>query len=90
MVVSIPNQPARMTPEQFCYWLHGYFEIAFMQLQAPKLDDLQVQVIRRHLDLVFSQAPQQSFALPQPFVDRVTGAGVADNMPWHKREVFVC
>lgn len=38
-----------MTPEQFCYWLQGFFEIAKPSALSPK----EVEIIRNHLDLVF-------------------------------------
>lgn len=40
-----------MSPDQFTYWLQGYFEI-----QNPKeLNETQVQIIKDHLDLVFKK-----------------------------------
>lgn len=40
-----------MTTEQFAYWLQGYFEI-----ENPKsLNEEQTQVIKDHLDLVFTK-----------------------------------
>lgn len=41
----------KMTPEQFVYWLQG-----FMEIQDPtKLTELQVQMIKDHLALVFNK-----------------------------------
>lgn len=40
-----------MSPEAFCYWLHGLFEIG----DAKTLDAKQVKIIKDHLDLVFSK-----------------------------------
>ena len=40
-----------MTPENFTYWLQGFFEIS----DAKKLDETQVQIIKDHLDLVFNK-----------------------------------
>lgn len=37
-----------MTPQEFCYWLQGFFELADPQ----RLTEKQVQVIEQHLDLV--------------------------------------
>ena len=40
-----------MTPQEFCYWLQGFFEIA-----DPKaLDEKQTAMIKEHLDLVFTK-----------------------------------
>jgi len=40
-----------MTPEQFCYWLNGHFDLA----GDNKLSEEQVKVIREHLELVFNK-----------------------------------
>lgn len=45
-----------MTPESFCYWLQGFFE-----LQNPKtITPEQVAVIKEHLALVFTKVTQLS------------------------------
>lgn len=55
-----------MTPEQFCYWLRGVFEIQFAGLDknaklTPTLTGAQISMINQHLDSVFKahimQAP---------------------------------
>ena len=43
-----------MTPEQFCYWLQGFFEIS-MDLGQRGLTPQQCQVIQDHLQLVFDK-----------------------------------
>lgn len=40
-----------MTPEQFTYWLQGFFEIS----DTDSLTNKQVQIIRDHLNLVFNK-----------------------------------
>lgn len=40
-----------MTPENFCYWLQGFFEIS----KATEMTDLQVEEIKNHLQLVFKK-----------------------------------
>lgn len=46
-----------MTPEQFTYWLQGFFEIS----NPEKLDEKQTQIIKDHLDLVFDkQTPDRN------------------------------
>jgi len=40
-----------MTPEQFCYWLNGHFDLSDFDALTPK----QVKVIREHLDMVFDK-----------------------------------
>ena len=45
-----------MTSRDFAYWLHGYFEIAGQaqnESTAQGLTQEQVELIKRHLDLVF-------------------------------------
>ena len=38
-----------MKPTEFCYWLHGYFEIS----DNAVLTTEQVEMVKRHLSLVF-------------------------------------
>lgn len=40
-----------MTPQEFCYWLQGYFELTGKE--AESLSATQVSVMRNHLNLVF-------------------------------------
>jgi hypothetical protein len=40
-----------MSPEQFTYWLKGFFEIS----DTNNLSEKQVQIIRDHLNLVFNK-----------------------------------
>lgn len=40
-----------MTPEQFCYWLNGHFDLA----DNNKLSEEQIKVIREHLEMVFTK-----------------------------------
>lgn len=40
-----------MTPENFCYWLHGWFEIG----NPASLTTQQLQEIKNHLDTVFNK-----------------------------------
>ena len=44
-----------MSPENFCYWLQGYFEIAESGEQLESLDEDQIQVIQEHLALVLNK-----------------------------------
>jgi hypothetical protein len=60
-----------MSPENFIYWLQGYFEIS----GNKKLNESQVQVIKDHLKLVFDkQTPNREtsttikFCNPSPFI----------------------
>lgn len=40
-----------MTPQDFCYWLQGYFEVS----DSYKLSEEQAKVIKEHLDKVFKK-----------------------------------
>lgn len=40
-----------MTPENFCYWLQGYFEIS----HTKTLNAMQIQVVQDHLNLIFDK-----------------------------------
>lgn len=44
-----------MTSRDFCYWIQGYFEIAEASKDPGEvaLDATQVEVVKRHLALVF-------------------------------------
>jgi hypothetical protein len=39
-----------MTSRDFCFWLQGYFEIS----EVNALDTKQVEIIKRHLQMVFA------------------------------------
>lgn len=55
-----------MTPEQFCHWLQGHFELN----GAKEISGHQAQIIRDHLSTVFNKVtPQRSPA----FKDFVPG-----------------
>lgn len=41
-----------MTPNDFCYWLKGYFELS----GTTQLTDTQLTIIKDHLNLVFTKA----------------------------------
>lgn len=66
-----------MTPENFCYWLKGYFEIEGNQPRPPEhadsLNSEQIKMIKTHLDYVF--APK--IVVPTDKVDSTTrGDGI--------------
>lgn len=47
-----------MTPENFCYWLQGYFELV-----GPKtLDEKETKIVNDHLNLVFKKETPQYFS----------------------------
>jgi len=45
-----------MSPEQFTFWLNGFFEIS----DTNNLSEKQVQIIRDHLNLVFNKVTPKS------------------------------
>ncbi len=54
-----------MTPEEFAYWLQGFFELA----QPTSLDERQVKVIQDHLQLVFAKVTPDRPAVPATLPD---------------------
>ena len=44
-----------MTPEQFCYWLQGFFEISNVDSPNSNITPERELVIRDHLKLVFAK-----------------------------------
>lgn len=64
-------QDNNMSPENFAYWLQGFFEI-----QNPKtLSETQVQEIKNHLDLVFTKVtPSNPWNLPSTYCSQVISA----------------
>ena len=54
-----------MTSREFCYWLQGYFEIKGVRpkpsVEFPGLDGEQVEMIKKHLALVFTHEIDPSY-----------------------------
>ena len=44
-----------MSPEQFVYWLNGYFKISQHSSTPQSLNDLQIKEIKNHLKLVMTK-----------------------------------
>ncbi len=51
----------KITPDQFCYWLQGVFEVA----GPAALNEDQVKIIREHLALVFDKKTPDHSASPE-------------------------
>lgn len=49
-----------MTSRDFCYWLQGFFEIRGFDNKKP-LTSVQVEMIQKHLNLVFYHEIDNSF-----------------------------
>lgn len=64
-----------MTPENFCYWLQGYFEISETERTGPAtLASLQVEEIKNHLSLVLDKKTSYRVsANPFTFTNELTG-----------------
>lgn len=52
-----------MTSRDFCFWLQGYFEIGNRQAQGLDID--QVEIVKRHLALVFKHEIDPSAGPPE-------------------------
>lgn len=74
-----------MTPENFCYWLQGYFEISNTERTGPApLASLQVEEIKNHLSLVLNKkTPDTSMYRFTPFTltNELTGYSNTKNIP---------
>lgn len=51
-----------MNARDFCFWLQGHFEFN-PNLQA--LDEAQTELLKRHLDMVFTHEITPSFGAPE-------------------------
>lgn len=73
-----------MTPENFCYWLKGIFEIQEAGINESqevqrKLTEAQVRMISQHLNYVFHKPVViQKGHEPSTLSDKMTGAVAAD------------
>lgn len=61
-----------MTPEQFVYWLQGYFELS----EAKELTPEQVQIVKDHLKLVFDKKTPDRTYLTDSVYRQPTGHGI--------------
>jgi hypothetical protein len=52
-----------MNPQEFCYWLQGFFELS--KSTDLTLDVNQVQLIRNHLNMVFYHAIDPTYPAEQ-------------------------
>lgn len=60
-----------MTPEQFCYWLQGFIELAGNDLE--QINAARIQVIRDHLDLVFNKVTPDRRQTLNEEIDKAKG-----------------
>lgn len=51
-----------MTPQEFCYWLQGHFELT----PNAGLNAQQVAMVKKHLDLVFENVTREPEPIYEP------------------------
>ena len=81
MVQNIPNNTSTkqyMTPEQFCFWLQGLFELS---PDLKKLSAIQTQMIRDHLHYVF-QGKETTIFQSTPSVTTFTPTAVTSTVTY--------
>ena len=76
-----------MTPENFCYWLKGIFEIQEAGIdknekRSIKLTDAQLAMINEHLGYVFLPKQKDGTTITQSFdfggdLDKTQSSGIA-------------
>jgi hypothetical protein len=54
-----------MTSRDFCYWLQGHFELHPTPAKTGELDRAQVEIIKRHLSMVFEHEIDPSLGSPE-------------------------
>lgn len=65
MISVIKKENAKMTPENFCYWLQGLLELS---PDLKTMTEAQVKMVRDHLGYVFAHAnPQPAVTHAPPF-----------------------
>lgn len=68
-----------MTPQEFCYWLQGYFELSMEG--SKSINEYQVNQIRNHLNMVFVHSIDPQAGDKADFLDALHSAGVAATTP---------
>lgn len=53
-----------MQSRDFCYWLQGFFEVSELE-HGKQLTPAQVDIVRRHLNMVFKHEIDPSFGGPE-------------------------
>jgi hypothetical protein len=76
-----------MSPENFIYWLKGYFEISQHSGESKTLNEKQVEEIQNHLNLVLTKVTPE---LSQPKDPQVTLPFPVDFAPVDFGQVYCC
>lgn len=76
-----------MTPEQFVYWLQGYFELR----EGTEPLNGQMKVIHDHLQTVFKKETPK-YPMPKPNMDLTPGTGGTPGLsnPWTTPPSIIC
>lgn len=81
-----------MNSRDFCYWLQGLFEVA----EPKTLNEKQVDLIKRHLNMVFIHEIDPSFpqdqqqALDQAHGNSVNSISMDDDLPPFHMTIAKC
>lgn len=67
-----------MTPEQFTYWLQGFFEIS----ETPTLSAKQVEIIKAHLQTVFTKVTPDFSQIPNTSPIKPLPSDSPTTLPW--------
>lgn len=79
-LLYIKMEKIEMSPENFCYWLQGFFEVTG---EVKELSPEQIKMIKEHLGYVFNKPANPSITYipqvqPLPFVTTPP----LDGTPW--------
>ncbi len=79
-----------MTSRDFCYWLHGYLELASVEKNIFHcLTEAQTEVVQKHLAMVFKHEIDPS--MPSPDLNKIHGGvGAAPHNPFTDGNLVRC
>lgn len=79
----------QLAPDQFCFWLQGFFELT----DSNELSEKQIKIIKEHLELVFKKVTKTNLTttttfpvslpngLDDPYWKETTGVKLFPNRP---------
>lgn len=89
-----------MRAENFCYWLQGFFEIqdagaaerSSEALKGRSLSEKQVEIIRKHLSLVFTDVlgTHEDRSQSKDAPDLTVGGGISDLLRAPRSDILLC
>lgn len=68
-----------MTSVNFCYWLQGYFEVA----KPETIDKAQVELIQKHLSMVFAYEIDPSFGQDNETLNHIHNSNITAGGDFH-------